>query len=112
MTLKPRFRHQRVAAVEAVQRIGPEIVDGILVGMLDEAPQCPQKIAHGLVDDDPPTFGRTWLAAEIGADHLLLLRWRKLALDREIAKVPHGIVHPRIFPIDDPHALSRIEEIL
>ena len=51
-----RRRHQCLAALEAVGRIGPEIIDGILVGVLDEAPERPQKIAHRLVDDDAPAL--------------------------------------------------------
>src|SRR3546814_229072 len=40
-----RVLHQLAAALEAGERVGPEIVDGIAVGVLDEAPERPQQIA-------------------------------------------------------------------
>ena len=30
----------------------------------------------------------------------------------KIAQIPQGIIHPGIFPVNNPHALARIEEIL
>ena len=105
--------HQSLAAAEAVERIGPEIVGGILVGVLDEAPERPQQIAHRLVDDDPAHAPRA-TARRRNRPRSSPRSWAasNAALDREVAEIPQRIVHAGIFPVDDPHALAGIEKVL
>src|SRR5690606_38732343 len=39
MFAEGRLRHQTLAPLEAIDGIGPEVVGGILVGVLDQAPE-------------------------------------------------------------------------
>jgi hypothetical protein len=104
--------HQRLAAGEPSVGIGAEIVDRIVVGKLDQPPQRPQQVAHRLVDDHAATFRRFGLAAEIGAHHLFVLRRVELSFHGQVAEIPKRIVHAGIFPVDEPHTLAGVEEIL
>ena len=106
------LRHQRLAAGKAAIGIGAEILCRVVVGQLDQAPERPEKVAHRLVDHHPAPVEIRRLAIEIGAQHRGILIGREPGLDRQIAQIPHRIVHPSIFPIDDPHPFAGIEEIL
>src|SRR5687768_3684401 len=89
--------HERLAALEAIDRIGPEIVRRVLVHVLDDAPQRPQQIAHRLVEHHPAAIAGGRLAAEIGFQQRLVLLRAEGGLDRDVAQVPHRIVVAGIF---------------
>src|SRR5215207_3918880 len=98
--------HQRLASRKPAVSIGPEIVGRIAVGKLNESPQRPEQVAHRLIENDPPALGGPGLAAEIGPDHRLVPLGVETRLHRQVAEVPHRIVHAGIFPVDDPHAVA------
>ena len=112
MALEGRVVHQRPATGEAAIGIGAEVIGRVAVGKLDQPPEGPEEVAHRLVDHHAARLGRRRRTAEIAAQKLLFLRRVHPGLDREIAKIPHRVVHAGIFPVDDPHPIPGIEEVL
>src|SRR5256885_15583517 len=79
--------HQRLAALEPIDGIGPEIVGGVLVDMLDDPPERPQEIAHRLVEHHAAAIVGRRRAAEISQQQGFVLLGAEGSLDREIAQI-------------------------
>src|SRR3546814_16718538 len=68
------FRSQLLTALETIHGVGPEVVDRIAVGMLDEAPEGPQQVAESLVDHPAAHQRRRRRAAATGLPTLAVTR--------------------------------------
>src|SRR6056297_4319633 len=111
MAREGRVAHQGPAPRETVDGVSPEILGRVVVGVLNQTPERPQKIAHRLVDHCPPDLFRAGGRAEIGGQHLDILRIAQPGLDRQVAKIPERSIHAGLFEIHDPHARAIIKEV-
>jgi hypothetical protein len=112
-TLRKRLRrHQRLAPRKPSISIFPEIICRIVIRQLDQAPQRPQQITHGLVNHHAALIGGQDITTKIGPHHLGILSLSEPCFNRKITQVPHRIIHAGVFPIDNPHPLAIIKKIL
>src|SRR3546814_12924394 len=104
------FRSQLLTALETIHGVGPEVVDRIAVGMLDEAPEGPQQVAESLVDHHAAHQRRRRRAAAIGLHHLAVLRGVEAGLHRDVPAVPHRVVPARTPPHADTPTTRRTQK--
>src|SRR5215210_1160804 len=103
---------QRLAVLKPVERVGPEVSPYIVIRVLDDAPKGPEKIAYRLVQHYAVIKLRWHEAPAISLHHCPGLFDPQVGLYREVGKVPHGIVHSRILPIDEVDAFPHLHKVL
>src|SRR5215212_9689376 len=103
--------HSRLAALEPPQRIHPEVVSRVVVRVLDEAPEGPEEIAHRFVELQARVERRRCGVAVVSLHHRPVLLGPEPGLRREVAEIPHRVVHAGELPVDDIEALARVQEI-
>ena len=79
--------------------------------MLNNSPQCPKEIAHGLIHNHPAYIKRIRVMAEVGSEQNVLLLRGEISLDLEVAQIPHGIVIAPILKVDDENLISIVDTV-
>src|SRR5947209_274246 len=112
MTAKLHTAHQYLAVLKPVERIGPKISRWVVMCILDDAPNRPKILTYCFVEHHAIIKPRRYKALAISLHHRLVLLFSKPSLYREVAKIPHRIVHSRILPIDEVDAFTQLHKVL